>query len=65
VEQLRAARAELQEARADSAARIAATKAHFHREAAAMRQEMEEAFAKLKMLDTFSKLTRGEADWLN
>jgi hypothetical protein len=64
-EQLRAARAELQEARADHAARMAACKAHFDRECKAIRREMEEMIAELKGLDSFAKMTRTEADRLN
>jgi hypothetical protein len=41
IEQLSAARAELQQARAEHAAKIAAARAHFDSEAEAMRQEAE------------------------
>lgn len=46
-EQLRLARAELQEARSEFAERIAATKEHFNSEAAAMRKELTAALAEL------------------
>lgn len=41
IEQLSAARAELQQARAEHAAKVAAARAHFDSEAEAMRQEAE------------------------
>ena len=47
----------------DFAALIPAT--CFDREAAAMRQELEEAFAVLTTLDAFTKLARGGSDTLN
>ena len=47
----------------DFAALIRAT--CFDREAAAMRQELEEAFAVLTTLDAFTKLARGGSDTLN
>ena len=67
IEQLSAARAELQQARAEYAAKIAATKAHFDREATAMRQELAEALAELDQLRllTFQKWTRHDTDTLN
>ena len=49
-EQIIAARAELQEARAEHAERMAEARAHFEREAEAMRQELEQAIAELQQL---------------
>jgi hypothetical protein len=68
MDQLIAAREELQEARAEYAARIAQTRAHFDAEVAAMRRELAEALAELgraQLLCSFARLTRGETDRLN
>ena len=65
-EQLIAARAELQEARVEYASKIAATKAHFDSEAAAMRRELSEARAQLDQLRLmlFQKWQRHQTDLL-
>jgi chromosome segregation ATPase len=67
IEQLNAARAELQEARSEYAAKIAKTKAHFDAEAAAMRRELTEALAQLNRLKVtmFAAWQRRESDAIN
>jgi hypothetical protein len=66
-EQLIIARAELQQARADHAARMAALQARFDSEAAAMRHELSEGIAQLDSLRLlmFSKWQRHQTDALN
>lgn len=63
-EQLIAARAELQEARAEYAERIAAAREHFDKEAKAMRLELSEALAELDTLRLlmFNKWKPSETD---
>jgi chromosome segregation ATPase len=67
IEQLNAARAELQEARAEYAAKIAAARNHFDSEAAAMRKELAEALASLNQLRAtmFAAWRKQETDRLN
>lgn len=68
VEQLQAARAELQEARMEYAAKIERTKEHFDKEVASIRRQFAEALAELsrvQMLDDFNKWTRSETERLH
>lgn len=66
-EQLRYARAELQEARAEYAAKIERTREHFNSEAAAMRKELTSALAEIDQLrrTMFQKWERHPTDPLN
>jgi hypothetical protein len=60
IDQLSVPREELREARAEYAAKIAQTKAHFDAEVAAMRRELAEALTELsraQLLGEFAKLT--------
>jgi hypothetical protein len=67
IEQLKAARAELQEARAEYAAKIAAARNHFDSEALLMRKELDAALSALNDLKVsmFAAWQRRQSDAIN
>jgi hypothetical protein len=67
IEQLNAARAELQEARAEYSAKIQAARNHFDSEAAAMRAELDAALSALNDLKVsmFAAWQRRQSDAIN
>jgi hypothetical protein len=67
IEQLNAARAELQEARAEYAAKIAAARNHFDSEALLMRKELDAALSALNDLKVsmFAAWQRRRSDAIN